>query len=960
MNQSMSYCKSCLSSNVMSAPHSKYEHCFKVTCLNCHRTCHVCVQHNRRFDNSNMHRLRQHFTSCQHIIITNDIDTSHNQDNDQTIINDSEDSDSLSRPNAKRSKSDNPESNETTNIINQSLFVSPSAIYFDDEKLKNGNGICGIVGRSFAQNLSSDNRASIIESQFHLKAATFCVNMTQQNQSEFCDLLLLASQIKFKSTRIPTSIQDVRRFYTKNKYSVYNNIPSPIVIDKDNHACVSLTSVIDHVLAHGTVCDLLSTDSTLTEESNNIELSNVKEARDIITSVQNEYSNESVSPKILYLILWSDDFEVNHIRKNRNSTWIKTVTICPPKGQSTSTNHTQAIALGKKSQDHSLVNDYHNSELELLSKCQMRYVGSEKSYLPIVVKVLAMSADRPERATINCMLAYNGKTSRRWKYSALVNIKKLPSCLNCLRQRIYQVYSSHPTNSVLQRCISCSDWEFNADNTATHFFPPNNYPHKKNTNSPLPPASRDVIPKNSNMKLKPIQLTYSILKSSLRFAVYNYYHQDWNKEQTKTYLQLVGVSTSCAESAIAYAKSCRACSDPISNLLENLPIPTMWKSTNIRLEQFIDTPMHQLFQGIVNSIIVLTMDFFKANLSRPSFGKFANKILNQIKKLNCSFCKAEPFNGDEYTTGGWISETYLGYSRVMVILFSHNSLILDSNIRGYDELSATVQVLHALLSRLMTHRHIDTTDIRNYIKLFLSMCDIFDTHTYEREISSLIWYAKPNFLSLMNIPDQIDQFGPVYLHWDGVRERYIQVAKPLLKNMRSSLSYLLIKLQELHRKSVLQRMMIDNCVRNTKQYERYSTIKSYPNLESIRRTIDDNECFLGMTYKEENTASILVKAKEGYSIYKLEFDDSLGFHRCNQWFSPMSVKENVCEQNPRKKSILENIIDYILFVPYSTDGNEDLNGYSAVTKDWMIRNEHGLFILPKPSEHLIGQIFDKL
>ena len=73
----------------------------------------------------------------------------------------------------------------------------------------------------------------------------------------------------------------------------------------------------------------------------------------------------------------------------------------------------------------------------------------------------------------------------------------------------------------------------------------------------------------------------------------------------------------------------------------------------------------------------------------------------------------------------------------------------------------------------MTHRHIDTTDIRTYIKIFLSMCDIFDTHTYEREISSLIWYAKPNFLSLMNIPDQIDQFGPVYLHWDGVRKHFL-------------------------------------------------------------------------------------------------------------------------------------------------------------------------------------------
>ena len=57
-----------------------------------------------------MHRLRQHFTLCQHVIITNDIDTSPDQENDQIINNNSEDSDSLSSPNAKMSKSNNQES----------------------------------------------------------------------------------------------------------------------------------------------------------------------------------------------------------------------------------------------------------------------------------------------------------------------------------------------------------------------------------------------------------------------------------------------------------------------------------------------------------------------------------------------------------------------------------------------------------------------------------------------------------------------------------------------------------------------------------------------------------------------------------------------------------------------------------------------------------------------------------
>ena len=78
------------------------------------------------------------------------------------------------------------------------------------------------------------------------------------------------------------------------------------------------------------------------------------------------------------------------------------------------------------------------------------------------------------------------------------------------------------------------------------------------------------------------------MKSSLRFALYNYHHKDWNKQQTKNYLQLAGVSMSFAESAISYAKNSRACMDLSINGLENLSIPTMWKSTNIRLEQSID------------------------------------------------------------------------------------------------------------------------------------------------------------------------------------------------------------------------------------------------------------------------------------------------------------------------------------------------------------------------------------
>lgn len=103
-----------------------------------------------------------------------------------------------------------------------------------------------------------------------------------------------------------------------------NNIPSSALFEIDNHACVSMASVIDNVFVHGTVCDLLRTYTIILPDINDIELSNTKGKNELVSSDKYYHSTSSVSPFIVYLILWLDDFEVNHTRKNHNSTWIKT------------------------------------------------------------------------------------------------------------------------------------------------------------------------------------------------------------------------------------------------------------------------------------------------------------------------------------------------------------------------------------------------------------------------------------------------------------------------------------------------------------------------------------------------------------------------------------------------------------------------------------------------------------
>ena len=962
INPNLSHCKPCNTFEITLQLHHKWSDCYEVTCCSCHTMWFICTQHTRRFTINNTHKLEQHFESNLHCksVCESLSDTTNNSVVDFCGGSDSNDLSDSDETNNKKQKIDTIPTTAPDTMLPRATFHGPSKLYFENEMKSSGSGVCGIVGRSFANKISSLNHATVLESQWHIKAAHFCKSLTEKQQHQFSTLLSDAFVNKFSSTRIPRSLADIRCFYTKNKSAVYNNIPCPIVFEYDNHACVSLESVINHTLGHGTECDFLSINDIISYNPGEMLLSHVQEALDMRASVSSRYSHTGIKPYILYLILWSDDFEVNHTRKNRNSTWIKTVTICPPRGYSTSTIHTQAISLGHKGQDHNSVNAYFNKELEDLKQCTLRYVKTKMQYVPIVVEVLAMSADRPERATINSMLNFNGSATRRWRYSSLTEIKKIPSCINCLKKRLRKILLIQSEGVVPRMCLLCCDWEYDNKNPTSHFKPPPNYPTTKNIGGPISPPNRDIIKQHSDDKLRPVVISYSFLILAVRFTVFNYYHHNWKKIEAQTYLRLVGVSSAYMDHILSYTQNARKEDVSEHDLMNNIYIPSMWNSS-LRLEQFVETPMHQLFQGIVKSSIVLVTDFFKCNSKWTAFGKYANPILKQIFALHCDFCRTEPFSGgNEYTTGGWLAETYLGYSRIMPILFCQIDQMIDNNIRGYEEIQALVQILNALLSRLMTHDYVCLDDISDHIKMFLSVCHIFETYTYTQQDQVPVWYSKGNFISLMNLPDQIKQFGPVYLHWEGVRERFIQVAKPLMKNMRTSLTYLCIKLQEIHCKSVMRSVLYDANDSELKQYDRLSSLRSFSSYDKLNHDLNNFNCFLGFLHKIDKLQYAIVKSKIGYNIHRILFDDGFGFHKNNQWFAPIATFEEVNFHSIAKEEISSIIKDHILYIPYDTTNLTGINGYAAISKSWLSRKEDGHFSLPIISSYLFSSVVDKM
>ena len=102
---------------------------------------------------------------------------------------------------------------------------------------------------------------------------------------------------------------------------MYQNLPTPKVEQLDNHEYVSIKSILDHALGIGIELNLFCSSYYKHMAIDNSDLYHIHRSRKIFEDC---YSNNKAvcNPYVILLILWSDDFEVNYTRKNRNSTHI--------------------------------------------------------------------------------------------------------------------------------------------------------------------------------------------------------------------------------------------------------------------------------------------------------------------------------------------------------------------------------------------------------------------------------------------------------------------------------------------------------------------------------------------------------------------------------------------------------------------------------------------------------------
>ena len=491
--------------------HPSYNKCVTIYCSNpnCDDFWYVCLDHSLRFASSKYNKLRYHFSSVDHDcnVFTNKLSANTNlfpssmrntesaatsslddicalsqniytedQDSDSISIDDNN-NDNLSSHNNKRIRLEKePIDSKEVNTFPESILPFQSKRYFDDNSVIPNGGICGLVARAFHQNNTNNMFANLNESNIQLRITNFISTLSQHQQSDFALIIAsIVSKNAFSMTRPPLSYNDITKFYTTSQHSIYKNIPSPSVFELDNHACVSIECIINHMFSFGIELNTIDFNTDFNSKNDhNSSIEKTKEAEDIITQIK-ETNNiyENTNPVVIYIILWSDDFEANHTRKNKNSTWIKTVTICPPKFHTTSPLYTYPIALGSKGQSHDAVNNYFNSELKRLSMCTLRYSHKYGTPNPVIVWTLCISADRPERSSLNSILSHNGLSTKRWMYSELIPRNKLGSCRQCFTKRCKNITANTLPSEKSRICKRCCDWEMNFDHSTGFFFSTN-------------------------------------------------------------------------------------------------------------------------------------------------------------------------------------------------------------------------------------------------------------------------------------------------------------------------------------------------------------------------------------------------------------------------------------------------------------------------------------------------------
>ena len=281
------HCKKCnkkaIKSNSLGSLHQ-----LLLQCRECKISWQICITCDKRWCSKNTSKAVQHFAtkhpnSISHL----------NTPSTNTMTK----SGTISTLNTNTSNNPSFLSNAQDADLTQASMSEFSKVYFNQNRHGTYNGIQKLVGNAFLQ--TQNGMAEQEESILQMRITKFCRTLTHSQQTEFLQILNDSHKNPFKSTRLPGNINDINRFYSSSKHSIFQNLPTPSVHIKSGHAYISLTSLIDHFLANKLPMNFMTCDEDVSLIQG---ITSCKEASKMRQSVRDD-TEDNLHPMILHINL---------------------------------------------------------------------------------------------------------------------------------------------------------------------------------------------------------------------------------------------------------------------------------------------------------------------------------------------------------------------------------------------------------------------------------------------------------------------------------------------------------------------------------------------------------------------------------------------------------------------------------------------------------------------------------
>ena len=711
----------------------------------------------------------------------------------------------------------------TEQVVEFNFGREESSTYFENEHV--GLGAAYLVGKSAFQMEKIAPLLDPKQVRRHMKIAALAAKLTREERDAFSEVLRDVATVQTPRIEdmyglgIPREPNEMRRQIMEGKHAIIPNLPHPAVVKLNDHAYIPLREILADVLAQGIKIEDISEEAPANGYVGRVGES--RRARHIL--LRGRQINDKGPVRTILIIEWQDDFQhMNSNKAHRSAVWIKVVTIVPPPGiRKQSLRNTYPYAIGLKGTCHEEVERKFKEELAELSKGadDWFYERATKKMVRVHAELFVGIQDQPERRGANFLALGNSTYHARFGHS--INFKAAHNVLKACKDCYHRLEHNLPPHD----CGVCTKWQW--DSVMLDYEPPGNYPTEhipptgKLSNFVLDYSKLKGAVNETHSKVSGGSWTATRAKEYMKTFVLNADAQAIIIERALNCYTYNLLDENKESEPAAFGAICRE-KEKHPDLFAPWGFPEMW-NREASLSQLIEAIMHLGFLGITRYLAMMVHRWTAGRGTRASFYRYTAPLLESIADLKLDWCKAQPYTGGKL--GGYVSENYVALAKLSKWFYTGLHYLTEDeayvepvglpwthwikphnvgwlNIRGLEstgsapevkervkeymerpggppevlpptggstELTLSViQAWSALVSRLMaaTMNSSAITEIERAIHIFLSRYAEFDVHVGDGSATPT-WIGAYNFMSLLNLPDALREFGPLRPLWEG-------------------------------------------------------------------------------------------------------------------------------------------------------------------------------------------------